>query len=144
MMRRPAVRRPAIRRPAIRRPAIRRPAIREDTAAAEQAAPEEAGDTTQVAASDDAASGGAAKGSDLPGASKIAVCTTCHGQDGHGTSPMYPNLAGQNATYLENSMKAYRAGERQGGMSAVMTPMAAGLSDEDIKDIAEYYSQQTP
>ncbi|WP_053070573.1 c-type cytochrome [Halomonas sp. PR-M31] len=98
----------------------------------------EQGGATEVAAA------GGASGSDLPGASKIAVCSTCHGQDGKGTTPMYPNLAGQNATYMENALKAYRAGEREGGMSSVMTPMASGLSDEDIVDIAEYYSQQTP
>nr|WP_298411369.1 c-type cytochrome [uncultured Halomonas sp.] len=98
----------------------------------------EQGGTTEVAAAGDAS------GSDLPGADKIATCVACHGQDGMGTSPMYPNLAGQNDTYLENSLKAYRAGEREGGMSSVMTPMAAGLSDEDIVDLAEYYSQQTP
>ncbi|SHE76744.1 Cytochrome c [Modicisalibacter ilicicola DSM 19980] len=82
--------------------------------------------------------------SDLPGADKIGSCVACHGQDGMGTAPMYPNLAGQNAAYMESALKAYRAGERQGGMSAVMTPMASSLSDEDITDIAEYYSQQTP
>ncbi len=98
----------------------------------------EQGGTTETAAAGDAG------GSDLPGADKIATCVACHGQDGKGTSPMYPNLAGQNDTYLENALKAYRAGEREGGMSSVMTPMAAGLSDEDIVDIAEYYSQQTP
>ncbi|WP_227369362.1 c-type cytochrome [Halomonas sp. M20] len=105
---------------------------------AESNADNEQGGATETAAAGDAG------GSDLSGASKIGVCSTCHGQDGKGTTPMYPNLAGQNATYLENSLKAYRAGEREGGMSSVMTPMASGLSDEDIVDIAEYYSQQTP
>ena len=105
---------------------------------AESAADSEQGGATEVAAAEGPA------GADLPGAGKIAVCVACHGQDGHGTAPIYPNLAGQNVTYLESSMKAYRAGEREGGMSSVMTPMAAGLSDEDIADIAEYYNQQTP
>ena len=54
----------------------------------------------------------------------------------------YPNLAGQNVAYMEGALKAYRDGQRQGGMSAIMTPMAASLSDEDITDIANYYHQQ--
>lgn len=105
----------------------------DESAAQDEAADSEQEEVTEVTE---------VAGADLPGAGKITVCVTCHGKDGHGTSPIYPNLAGQNATYLESAMKAYRAGEREGGMSAVMTPMAAALSDEDIIDIAEYYSQQ--
>lgn len=76
------------------------------------------------------------------GAGKIAVCVACHGEDGAASADIYPNLAGQSVSYLESSLKAYREGERLGGMSAVMTPQAANLSDEDIADIAAYYSQQ--
>jgi|SRR5690606_35152221 len=76
------------------------------------------------------------------GAQKIALCAACHGMDGKATAAVYPHLAGQSTTYLEASLKAYRAGERGGGMSAVMTPQAASLSDQDIADIAAYYSQQ--
>lgn len=113
------------------------------SAAQDKAADSAQDDATEAAATDSKqAEATEVAGADLPGASKITVCIACHGKDGHGTSPTYPNLAGQNATYLESSMKAYRAGEREGGMSAVMTPMAANLSDEDIVDIAEYYSQQ--
>ncbi|MGC3874490.1 c-type cytochrome [Halomonas sp. GXIMD04776] len=112
-------------------------AMAQNDADSEQDASADQGGATETAAA-------SAGGSDLPGADKIGTCVACHGQDGHGTSPMYPNLAGQNDTYLANALKAYRAGEREGGMSSVMTPMAAALSDEDIVDIAEYYSQQTP
>lgn len=76
------------------------------------------------------------------GSEKIAVCVACHGADGQATTDTYPNLAGQSATYLESALNAYRAGERGGGMSAVMTPQAANLSDQDIADIAAYYSAQ--
>lgn len=55
----------------------------------------------------------------------------------------YPHLAGQWAAYLESSLKTYRAGERTGGMSAMMMPQATNLSDQDIADdITAYYSQQ--
>ncbi|GAA0370846.1 hypothetical protein GCM10009092_38960 [Bowmanella denitrificans] len=56
---------------------------------------------------------------------------------------MYPNLAGQHAQYLESAIKAYRDGQRSGGMSAVMKPMVAKLSDQDAADLAAYFSQQT-
>ncbi|WP_299233969.1 cytochrome c [uncultured Halomonas sp.] len=81
-----------------------------------------------------------AAGDAAAGEGKIGTCVACHGTDGMGLAPIYPNLAGQSADYLVSSLKAYRDGQRGGGMSAMMTPMAQGLSDEDIADIAAYYS----
>ena len=78
------------------------------------------------------------------GKDKIASCAACHGTDGMGTAPIYPNLAGQSATYLESAMKAYRDGKRGGGMSAIMAPQAQGLSDEDIADMSAYYASLEP
>lgn len=83
-----------------------------------------------------------AAGDAAAGAQKITICVACHGKDGKATAAVYPNLAGQSATYLESSLKAYRAGERGGGMSAVMAPQATNLSDQDIADLAAYFSQQ--
>jgi cytochrome c553 len=85
-----------------------------------------------------------AEGDPEAGEGKIATCAACHGTDGIGTAPIYPNLAGQKAPYLENSLKAYREGERGGAMAAMMTPQAKGLSDEDIADIAAYYANLEP
>ncbi|WP_144777324.1 c-type cytochrome [Marinobacter maritimus] len=76
------------------------------------------------------------------GAEKIATCIACHGVDGQSSAPIYPNLAGQPSAYLELALKAYREGERTGGMSAVMTPQATKLTDEDIADMSAYYSEQ--
>ena len=83
-----------------------------------------------------------AAGDAAAGATKIAVCAACHGADGKSAANIYPHLAGQWAPYLESALKAYRAGERTGGMTAMMAPQAANLSDEDIADIAAYYSAQ--
>jgi cytochrome c553 len=69
------------------------------------------------------------------------TCIACHGNDGIGIMPEYPNLAGQHADYLEHSLKAYRAGQRK---NAVMGGMAAALTDKDIKELAAYYSSQRP
>ncbi|KKL02719.1 cytochrome c [Rheinheimera mesophila] len=71
------------------------------------------------------------------GKSKAAVCSACHGAEGISVLPDYPNLAGQKQKYLELSIKAYRDGGRK---HAVMSPMAAGLSDADILDIAAYFA----
>ncbi|WP_280546879.1 cytochrome c [Halomonas sp. 11-S5] len=85
-----------------------------------------------------------AAGDPEAGKGKITACAACHGTDGKGTAPIYPNLAGQSAAYLESAMKAYREGQRGGGMSAIMTPQAQALSDEDIADIAAYYASLQP
>ncbi|TAL85991.1 MAG: cytochrome c [Candidimonas sp.] len=79
------------------------------------------------------------------GAKKIAVCLACHGVDGRTpAAPIYPRLAGQSSEYLKNALHAYHDGQRQGGMSAMMSPQAAMLSDQDIADIAAYFSEQSP
>ncbi|MCA1930398.1 cytochrome c [Rheinheimera sp.] len=73
----------------------------------------------------------------VAGKTKAAVCSACHGTEGISVLPDYPNLAGQKQKYLETSIKAYRDGMRK---HAVMSPMAAGLSDTDILDLAAYFS----
>ncbi len=73
----------------------------------------------------------------VAGQSKAAVCSACHGAEGISVLPDYPNLAGQKQKYLETSIKAYRDGQRK---HAVMSPMATGLSDADILDIAAYFA----
>jgi cytochrome c553 len=69
------------------------------------------------------------------------TCVACHGNDGIGILPEYPNLAGQHADYIEQALKAYRAGQRK---NPIMGGMAAALTDADIKALAEYYSSQRP
>jgi cytochrome c553 len=69
------------------------------------------------------------------------TCVACHGNDGIGIMPEYPNLAGQHADYIAHSLKAYRAGQRN---NAVMGGMAAALTDKDISELADYYSSQRP
>ncbi len=71
------------------------------------------------------------------GKAKAAVCVACHGPEGISSNPLWPNLAGQKDQYLIKQMKAFRDGERK---DPVMAPMAAGLSDEDIANLAAYYA----
>lgn len=82
---------------------------------------------------------GAAGGDGDPelGRMKSATCTACHGADGKGIAPNYPVIAGQYADYLAHALEQYRSGERS---NAIMMPMAANLSDDDIADLAAYYA----
>lgn len=73
------------------------------------------------------------------GKAKIATCMACHGQDGKGTTPDYPNLGGQNEKYLVTALKAYKSGDRN---NPIMKPMVAALSDADIENVAAYYASQ--
>ncbi|SFR63231.1 cytochrome c [Thiomicrospira sp. ALE5] len=72
---------------------------------------------------------------------KLNTCIGCHGADGNSTVPNFPKLAGQHAAYLEKALKDYRDGFRR---DESMAAFARGLTDEEIRDLAEYYSQQTP
>ena len=69
--------------------------------------------------------------------SKAAVCAACHGTDGIGKMPIYPNLKGQNEAYLAKQMKAFRDGIRK---DPTMNAMAKPLSDTDIDNLSAYYS----
>lgn len=68
-------------------------------------------------------------------------CVTCHGLDGQGTDPMFPNLAGQSDLYLEQQLKAFRSGRRE---APQMSIVSKSLSDEDIADLAAYYAGLKP
>ncbi|HEX5515110.1 MAG TPA: cytochrome c [Gammaproteobacteria bacterium] len=82
-----------------------------------------------------------AQGDIAAGKAKSAVCAACHGENGIGLAPMYPNLAGQKEQYLVKQTKAFRDGGRQDPM---MSPMATGLTDADIANLAAYYSSLKP
>ncbi len=64
-------------------------------------------------------------------------CSVCHGRDGISKDPEAPNLAGQQAYYLEKSMKDYKNGARQ---DRRMSIIAQGLSDAQIKALAKWYA----
>ena len=76
-------------------------------------------------------------GDPLAGEALTAVCGGCHGAGGISHDPMIPNLAGQEPTYLVNAIKAYRDHERS------HEDMVTDKSDEEIADIAAYYSLQS-
>jgi cytochrome c553 len=72
-------------------------------------------------------------------------CSTCHGARGISISPTFPNLAGQQAAYLDAQLKKFRDRSRADPHAqAFMWGMAAQLTDDTIKDIAEYFAAQPP
>ena len=71
------------------------------------------------------------------GKEKSGACSACHGSSGVSGSPMFPNLAGQNGAYVIKQLKDFKSGART---DAMMAPMAANLSDEDMADIAAHYA----
>jgi cytochrome c553 len=79
----------------------------------------------------------AAAGNPELGRAKSAACVACHGEDGLGTAPNFPVLAGQYADYLAYALKQYRSGERD---NVLMAPWAANLSDADIADLAAFFA----
>jgi cytochrome c553 len=76
---------------------------------------------------------------------KIEQCIGCHGiPEYKGSVPevyRVPKIGGQSAKYIEAALQAYKKGDRN---HPSMRGIAASLSDQDIADIAAYYSQQTP
>lgn len=84
----------------------------------------------------------AVSGADLAaGKNSAARCTACHGYNGISANDEWPNLAGQQHGYLVKQLKAYRDGTRT---DPVMSPMAEGLTDADIDDIAAWFNSLKP
>lgn len=84
------------------------------------------------------------KGSAKAGESKVWICVGCHAiPDYRADWPQVyrvPKLGAQSADYIIASLKAYKSGERK---HPTMRGIAGSLSDQDMADIAAYYSLQT-
>ncbi|MCC5452411.1 c-type cytochrome [Rheinheimera sp. UJ51] len=80
------------------------------------------------------------------GKAKSATCAACHGPDGNSVVTIYPKLAGQHAEYLYKQLTDYKLGMTTGGKegraNAIMYGMVAALSDQDMQDLAAYFSSQ--
>ena len=80
----------------------------------------------------------AAGGSENANLEAAQTCAACHGQNGISVNPTWPTLAGQHEDYLVKAINQYRDGTRT---EAVMTQMAAPLTDADVKLLARYFSR---
>ncbi len=81
----------------------------------------------------------AAEGDADAGKSKAAACGACHGVTGLNPHPTYPDLAGQHAAYIAKQLADFKSGARTDMM---MEPMVANLSEQDMADLAAYFSIQ--
>ncbi len=80
-----------------------------------------------------------AQGDAAAGQAKSALCATCHGADGNSELSINPKLAGQSATYLAKQLRDYKSGARA---NATMAAMVGNLSEQDMLDLAAWFSSQ--
>ena len=78
-----------------------------------------------------------AAGSVEAGKEKALACVACHGETGISAVPTFPNLAGQYEDYLYHALNSYKTGARN---NAIMIGISAGLSKQDMKDLAAYFA----
>jgi cytochrome c553 len=76
-----------------------------------------------------------------PEPAKSQACTACHGPGGRSSDPAVPSLAGQPKQFIETQLVMFREGNRK---NPSMSPFAAGLTNEDLRELAGYFSAQTP
>lgn len=67
------------------------------------------------------------------------ICVACHGVDGKSPSDQFPHLAGQHEDYIVATLKKYKSGKRS---NPIMAGMVAALTEQDIKNVAAWYSSQ--
>jgi cytochrome c553 len=78
---------------------------------------------------------------DLEAGRKVAgMCRTCHGIDGYARIPIAPHIGGEPVEYLESQLMAFKSGTREHEM---MTIVAQGLSDQQIRDVSAWYAAHT-
>ena len=78
-------------------------------------------------------------GNAAAGKAKSTSCAACHGETGVSAIPAFPILAGQKSDYLYHALKAYKTGKRT---NQLMAEQVKPLSDQDMRDLAAFYSQQ--
>ena len=81
-----------------------------------------------------------AVGDPAAGKAKAGTCLACHGPDGNSVNPQWPKLAGQHAGYTRKQLIELQASETRSNV--MMAPMIAGLSEQDVDDLAAYYASQ--
>jgi cytochrome c553 len=72
---------------------------------------------------------------------KAAACAACHGLEGKSTQPAVPILAGQTSRYLYLELRDFQEGRRKNDL---MTPMVAGMSRDEMRELSDYFAKQKP
>lgn len=81
-----------------------------------------------------------AAGDPAAGKAKAVSCAACHGADGNSVNPEWPKLAGQHANYIAKQLADFKAGTDRS--DALMAGQVAGLSEQDMQDLAAFFAQQ--
>ena len=68
----------------------------------------------------------------------VSACAGCHGPSGAGIPSQYPRIGGQYVEYIEAQLTAFRSGTRANDPNGMMRGVAARLSDQEIKAVAQY------
>lgn len=71
----------------------------------------------------------------------VPGCVQCHGPGGRGVGEAFPPIAGQTAAYLSAQLEAWKAGQRSNDPIGLMQAAARGLTSEEIRDVADYFSR---
>lgn len=81
-----------------------------------------------------------ATGDAATGQTKSTACAACHMPDGNSVVPLFPKIAGQSSSYIVNQLKAFKSNRR---VDPSMNPQVAQLTEQDMADLAAYFSSQT-
>ena len=81
------------------------------------------------------------EGSVEAGYAKAITCTACHGAAGNSVNPLWPNIAGQSASYILAQLQAFKPDTAGKSLRSdpLMTPQSMMLSDQDMRDLAVYF-----
>lgn len=71
-------------------------------------------------------------------ATGVAACAACHSPNGAGIPAQFPRLSGQHADYIAVQLTSFRSGERANDSGKMMRMIAARMTDQEIKAVAEY------
>jgi cytochrome c553 len=83
----------------------------------------------------------ATAGDPKSGQAKAGTCAACHGADGNSADAQYPKLAGQHERTILKQLQLFKSGGRE---NPIMGPMAATLSEQDMRDLGAYFATQRP
>jgi cytochrome c553 len=72
---------------------------------------------------------------------KAETCAACHGPNGNSTQPQFPSLAGQTSRYLYLQLRDFQEKRRN---DPVMSPIAEGLSRDEVRALSDWYAAQRP
>ena len=69
----------------------------------------------------------------------IPACASCHGQNGEGVGTQFPKLAGQQPEYIFHQLISWKGGYRHNSPQSLMDDIASRLSEQDMRDVAQYF-----